>query len=166
MQPRLSSLFLAALVLFSTSCASIVSKSRYPVMVTSSPDRADIVVTDMDGEVVYQGVTPATMDLKAGSGYFKKAAYEITFYKEGYDPRTLPITYKLDGWYFGNLLFGGLIGLLIIDPATGAMYKIDSSYIAATLFQSVSATEREELKVYTLDEIPAEWADHLVPLAD
>jgi hypothetical protein len=136
-------------------------------MITSSPDRADIVITDKRGNTVYQGVTPATMNLKSGSGFFSKAAYEITFYKEGHDPRTLPITYTLDGWYFGNLLFGGLIGLLIVDPATGAMYKIKDSYVAATLFQSVSIAEKAEtLRVYTMEDIPAEWKEQLVRIGD
>ena len=31
---------------------------------------------------------------------------------------------EVDSWYFGNILFGGLIGMLIIDPATGAMWKL------------------------------------------
>ncbi len=31
---------------------------------------------------------------------------------------------SLSGWYIGNLLFGGIVGLLIVDPATGAMWKL------------------------------------------
>ena len=27
----------------------------------------------------------------------------------------------MNGWYIGNILFGGLIGFLIVDPLTGAM---------------------------------------------
>jgi hypothetical protein len=30
----------------------------------------------------------------------------------------------MDGWYIGNILFGGVIGFLIVDPATGAMWKL------------------------------------------
>lgn len=30
----------------------------------------------------------------------------------------------MNGWYIGNLLFGGIIGLLIVDPATGAMWTL------------------------------------------
>lgn len=33
----------------------------------------------------------------------------------------------MDGWYMGNLLFGGFIGFLIVDPATGAMWKLDDN---------------------------------------
>ena len=163
---RILSLALAGLLLFSSGCASIVSRSRYPVMITSSPDRANILVTDKRGRPVYQGVTPATLELKSGSGYFGKAEYYVAFQKEGYAERIIPIRYKLDGWYFGNLLFGGLLGLLIIDPATGAMYKLDSGFIAATLQESVATTDREELKVYALEDIPADWRAHLVELGE
>ena len=33
----------------------------------------------------------------------------------------------MDGWYIGHILFGGLIGFLIIDPATGSMWKLNES---------------------------------------
>ncbi|WP_174263189.1 CsgG/HfaB family protein [Citrifermentans bemidjiense] len=33
----------------------------------------------------------------------------------------------MNGWYWGNIVFGGVIGLLIVDPATGAMWKMDDT---------------------------------------
>lgn len=38
----------------------------------------------------------------------------------------------MDGWLFGNLLFGGLI-CVIVDAATGAMYKLTPNQMAAQL---------------------------------
>ena len=35
----------------------------------------------------------------------------------------------LNGWYIGNVVFGGLIGLLIVDPETGAMWRLDENPI-------------------------------------
>jgi hypothetical protein len=29
----------------------------------------------------------------------------------------------MSGWYCGKLLFGGLIGMLAVDPATGAIWN-------------------------------------------
>jgi hypothetical protein len=29
-------------------------------------------------------------------------------------------------WYFGNLVFGGLIGMVIVDPLTGATFDFPS----------------------------------------
>ena len=34
---------------------------------------------------------------------------------------------QLDEMYWGNCLIGGLIGMLLIDPATGAMYKLQEN---------------------------------------
>lgn len=30
---------------------------------------------------------------------------------------------SVDGWYFANILFGGLIGLLIVDPADRSSFE-------------------------------------------
>jgi hypothetical protein len=161
---RYSTLALAALILFSTSCASIVSKSSYPLTINTAPNDARVRIVDDSGMAVYLGNSPATVDLKAGSKYFKKASYSVYISKEGYDELIIPVNFKLDGWYFGNLIFGGLIGLLIVDPATGAMYKIETENISANLTQSVGSTQQQGLEVYAIDDIPAAWRDHLVEL--
>ena len=101
-------------------CASIVSKSEYPVAITSNPTGADFVVKRANGLPISSGVTPATITLGASDGYFKPAKYSVEFRRKGI-VQTVPLTAKVDGWYFGNLLFGGLIGLLIVDPASDAM---------------------------------------------
>lgn len=77
-----------------------------------------------EGQILFSGKTPISVDLNAGDGYFRSAQYVITFEKEGYQTAKRNIKSTIDGWYFGNILFGGFIGLLI-DPATGAMWKID-----------------------------------------
>lgn len=65
--------------------------------------------------------------MKAGAGYFKGEKYTITFKTKGKKSRekTIELNTTLDGWYVGgNLLFGGLLGYLVVDPLTGAMYKL------------------------------------------
>src|SRR5262245_46585117 len=115
---------IVGLITVSSSCASIVSKSRYPVTINSSPNGADVIVTNKRGEEVFKGRTPALVKLKSGGGFFTNAKYEIKLSKDGFTSKTVELKATLNGWYFGNLLFGGLIGLLIVDPATGAMYKL------------------------------------------
>ena len=112
------------IVLFLTGCASIISKSMYPVTVSSLPTGASIVVTDEDGKQIYKGVTPSTLTLEAGKAYFDSREYTVTFSKAGYEEQTAVIKPGIDGWYFGNILVGGLIGMLIVDPITGAMWKV------------------------------------------
>lgn len=161
---QLKFIVLASMLCLLTGCASIVSKSNYPIVVDSSPSEAIVTITDRAGAEVFKGETPATVTLAAGNGYFKKARYQVSFEKTGYETKTVPIECTLDGWYFGNILFGGLIGMLIVDPNTGAMYRLEKEYIKETLTPSSAAMQKEGLKVYTLANIPPVWKNHLVEL--
>ncbi|WP_449432319.1 hypothetical protein [Pseudomonas putida] len=129
-------LFFAALAILG-GCASIVSESTYPVAITSTPSGASYQITNEDGAVVRSGVTPDNVMLKAGSGYFDGETYKVTYQKDGYTGNTAVLNSGVDGWYWGNILFGGIIGMLIVDPISGAMF---------TLPQGASAS---------LDSIPA-----------
>jgi len=164
MKSKITSVLLIGIIFLFSSCASIVSKSSYPISINSTPSGAKIVITDKKGIEVYTGTTPATVKLEAGSGFFQKARYQVRFTKEGYDTKTVPVIFKLDGWYFGNLLIGGVIGMLIVDPATGAMYKLDTDFLNETLSKSTASIHKKELKIYNINEIPADWATHLVLL--
>lgn len=119
-------LLLAAVAAVSLSgCASIVSKSQYNVAVSSLPEGAAFVIKDKSGVKVHRGVTPQTVTLSSGAGYFQGATYTVDFTKEGHQPAVETLDSSLNGWYWGNIVFGGLIGLLAVDPATGAMWKLD-----------------------------------------
>ena len=81
---------------------------------------------------------------KVSSGYFKKAVYEITMDKTGYDKQTILLEGQVTGWYLGgNVLFGGLIGWFIVDPASGAMWRLEPSYVSATLSPNKTASVPE-----------------------
>ena len=156
----MTAIIMASVFLFS-SCASIVSKSTYPLSINSSPSNAKVSITDKKGKEIYLGNTPTTVKLKAGAGFFSKAEYQVKFSSPGYDDRILPITFKLDGWYFGNLLLGGVLGMLIIDPATGAMWKIETEFLNETLSKSTASID-PEMKIMNINEIPENWKTHLV----
>ena len=157
-------LFLIA-CLFLSSCASIVSKSRYPISINSTPSEAKITITDKKGIEVFTGNTPATVKLNAGAGFFSKARYQVKFEKNGYQAKTVPIDFKLDGWYFGNILVGGAIGMLIIDPATGAMFKLDTEFLNETLVPNEqSIVFAQGLNILDINELPASWKSHLIAL--
>jgi hypothetical protein len=147
-----------------SGCASIVSKSSYPVSINSTPSGANITVKDKKGRDVYSGNTPANFKLPAGAGFFSKASYTVTFGMDGYDTRTVPIDFKLDGWYIGNIIFGGLIGFLIVDPATGAMWKLDTEFVNETLSKTSASIDEPSLKVFGYNDIPDSWRDKLVKI--
>lgn len=119
-----ATLLAASIALLATGCASIFSEQTYPVHITSEPPRASIEIRDEGGNVVYNGATPATVKLASSAGYFDGERYTVTFRKPGFDDEQFVIESGVDGWYWGNILIGGLLGMLIIDPATGAMFDL------------------------------------------
>ena len=111
-----------------SGCASIVSKSNWPVSVTSTPSGANFAISDNRGVEIQKGITPATIILPSSSGYFSGAKYHCAFEKDGFFKVSSSFSAHVNGWYAGNILFGGLIGLLIVDPATGSMWKLDDKH--------------------------------------
>ena len=105
-------------------CASIVSDSKPEVGIYSTPTAVKYEIVNSRGMVVARGVTPGRVLLESGRGYFKGEDYNVTFRKEGHQDSTVPLKTTVNGWYWGNILFGGLIGMRIVDPLTGAMYTL------------------------------------------
>jgi len=67
---------LAATVL--SGCASIVSDSVYPVLISSTPTGVRYEVIEQDsGRLVSAGVTPQTVMLGASDGFFARAEYTV-----------------------------------------------------------------------------------------
>lgn len=126
MQQLLTLTLMFILTAFGSGCASIVSHAQWPVTINSNPSGANVTIKDKDGVDMQRGTTPMTMTLASSRGYFSPAAYTFSFDKEGYLPATTSLSANMNGWYIGNLLFGGLIGFLIVDPATGAMWRLDN----------------------------------------
>ena len=144
-----------------TSCATVVSDSKYPVTISSEPQNAKITITDKSNRVVFVGNTPANVTLEAGDGFFSKATYTIKFEKDGYEPSIYTLTSSIDGWYWGNLLIGGVLGMVIIDPMTGAMWQLDPN-ISIELVQTQSNLS---LSVMDINDIPQEWKDSLIRIS-
>ncbi|MGA3265192.1 MAG: hypothetical protein ABSE16_00025 [Verrucomicrobiota bacterium] len=127
---KLIQIGLLASVLSLTGCASIVSKAKWPVSFKSDPPGAQLTISDENGKTVRQGVTPTTIKLASGNGYFKAQNYQVNMKLDGYKEDKGILQAGLNGWYFGNIGFGGLIGMLAVDPATGAMWRLPKEYSA------------------------------------
>jgi len=150
------------LTLFS-SCASIVSRSSWPLTVNTDPSGAKVEINDKKGITVYNGISPMTVKLKSGAGFFSKQSYSIKLSLAGYSEKIIPVECDLNGWYFGNIVFGGLIGILIVDPATGAMYRLDREYINETLSKT-TANNEQTLEIKNLNDISKDEKAHLVAI--
>lgn len=123
-----------------SGCASIVSGGPQTLAVMSSPSGANCEVIDVrTGNTLVKTTTPDTLTLRRDAGFFRAAKYRVRISRDGYLPHEAQLDAGLNGWYFGNLLFGGLPGLLLVDPATGAMWRIHEEQINAVLFEDSEA---------------------------
>lgn len=146
-----------------TGCATIVSKSDYPVSIQSAPENVAFTVVDANGSEIHTGTTPETVLLHAGAGFFQTASYTIQFRDGDTIVKEVELNAQLDGWYLGNVIFGGLIGMLIIDPASGAMFSLPESVTGE--LENVQMAEKEgSLKVMTIDEVPLQHLSKLQPI--
>lgn len=163
-----SKLLLGALIstLALSGCATIVGDRDETVTLNSSPSDANIVITDERGNEILSATTPTTTQLKKADGsYFGGKTYSVEISKEGYDSRTLTIESTPNGWYIaGNIVFGGLIGWLVVDPLTGAMYNLSPSEINASLNESVAKAEDggKVLNIVLLEDLPNHLQSELV----
>ena len=119
---------LTVVALLAVSCASIIHGTKQTVNFQSTPTGASVEV--FDGMGVSYGVcdTPCSLDLK------RKREYKVRIIKSGYAPAEMVIQRKGDGWVWGNIFFGGVIGL-IVDFTNGAAYKLDPTTLEVTLSQ-------------------------------
>lgn len=144
-------------------CASIVGESRYPVAISSAPPGASFEIADKNGVVMHSGNTPSTVMLKSGKGYFTGQTYTLRFKKEGYPDKTIELDSSLSGWYWGNILIGGLVGMLIVDPLTGAMYKLPE-FASADMGKPLADASIGTLTVALIDDLDPAQRERLVPI--
>ena len=95
----------------STGCATIVSGSDQAVQVDSVPENAVVTLNN-----VSVGNTPARFDLSR-----KNSTATVQLELPGYKSKEITLKRGTNGWVWGNILVGGLIGV-VVDISTGAMY--------------------------------------------
>ena len=105
-------LFLFLILVVCAGCATIISGSRQDVFFNSTPAGATVF-----NNGIPMGVTPLVASLP------RKNVHPISIQLPGFQPFNFMIRKTFNGWYLGNLIFGGLIGL-IVDPITGAIYNL------------------------------------------
>ncbi|BDG02692.1 hypothetical protein [Anaeromyxobacter oryzae] len=166
----------AAAALLASGCATIVKGGGpEPVSVRSQPSDADVKIYDaVTGIHIASGKTPVLVPLAKSTGFFLGSKYRVVIEKPGFEKREVLIDSHVSGWYIaGNIAFG-LLGWLIIDPATGAMWTLDEQVsvdlmpIAPPPPPSAQApAEKPVARLMTVDELREqhpELASHLVPV--
>lgn len=161
----LSIVLIGVLLLLLTGCASMYSTSEYPVNIDSYPPNMEIVVTDRKGDIAYRGPTPAVVDLDARGGYFKRESYTVTLYDAGKAVGQTEIDGSIDGWYFVNIFGPTIIGMLLIDPITGAMWTLDQE---VTVYRDVESSETKsssQPQIKSTEEVPEHRREGLITLS-
>jgi hypothetical protein len=155
-----------------SGCASIVDGGNKSLRINSDPPGAKLTVFNRDGQQVIFDVdgrpadfktTPTSISLRRGHGYFTGEKYKLVFELPGHYSGEAYIQTTLDGWYLGNLIFGGLIGILIVDPATGAMYTLSPRELTYNLISTNLNLSPAELKEAQLKANPVEPATYGKP---
>jgi len=145
-----------------SSCASIVSRPSRDVSIQSTPSGLSFSVINKRGETIYSGTTPQVVNLSARGGYFVPAKYTVQVSRSGKVVGTQQVTAGINGWYAGNIILGGLVGLLIVDPLTGAMYRMPATI--SVNGGSLAADAPRSLTVAGIDTLTPEQRASLVRL--
>jgi len=155
-------LLLAGLMVLSQGCATIVGKGKQSVDITSEPSGATVTIYNNKGNVVFEGTTPAKAKLKPGDGWFKGQDFKVEFRRAGYRECTAEIERTVGGWYIvGNFFFGGIIGWVVIDPLTGAMWTLHDLHMDMESAASSQETG-DALKIIAIDQVPKELRGRMV----
>jgi len=160
-----------------TGCATIVGSDSQSMSISSTPDKATIKIIDETGQQTFEGTAPATVTLAKSSGrYFGGKTYTVTVSKDGFTSEVFVINHHANGWYmFGNIMLGGIIGYVVVDPFHGGMYTLSPDSVEAVLSATTSApaaataTQKTGIKykdgalyVTLLQDVPADLRGHLV----
>jgi hypothetical protein len=123
----LSVVWFGALIALS-GCASIVSGRQADIAFDSVPSNAHVVIRDKAGRKVASLTTPGVVSVRRNRRFFMPARYTADIEAPGYLPARTPIRSTINPWVFGNVIIGGIPGL-VVDTATGAAWKPRESQI-------------------------------------
>lgn len=106
---------LASILVIVNGCASIFNGNASMLNIMTNPENATVTIKgSQSGEKIVQH-TPCNITLNKGSDYMVKIEFA------GYQSENIIIRREIAGWFWGNILLGGVIGM-VIDYATNNMW--------------------------------------------
>jgi hypothetical protein len=112
---------LGLIALGTSACATIMHGTTQEVGFSSSPTNGTVTV-----DKVPIGTTPVVAKLKRGNNHV------VAINLNGYAPYESTLTKGTSSWVWGNIIFGGFIGLGV-DALTGGLYNLTPVQIQAPL---------------------------------
>lgn len=107
---------LAAALMISTGCATIVNPSTQPVTIVSDPPAAAVIV-DSEG----MGSTPTDVLLSRGDS---EAAVRLQ--KDGFAPQVVRPRRSLSRWWIANLVVPALLSATLVPAGPGAAFPAEA----------------------------------------
>lgn len=114
-------LMVACVAAATVGCASIMHGTTQKIGISSSPTGAAVSINNKA-----LGSTPLFADLKRSEEHI------VTIELPGYEKTQLTLTKSVSGWVWGNIVFGGLIGLAV-DAISGGLYNLSPEQLNAEL---------------------------------
>lgn len=146
--------FVLVLTMLTTSgCASVMASGPRKIPIASQPAGAKVSIYNRSNELVTVQTTPFVAQLTPRHRYFRGQRYRIVFEMEGYETAEAQLNPRVGPWYLGNLLWG-LAGFLIVDPATGAMFRLEPDELDQVLTPLPSAATSTPTTDPTTDPTP------------
>ena len=121
-----------------TGCATIIHGTKQEVGISSAPSGASVMIDNND-----IGVTPVVSKLS------RKANHVVKIQMAGYQPFETTLTHSVSGWVWGNVAFGGLIGLAV-DAASGGIYKLTPEQIEGALQSGQASATKTADGIYVV----------------
>jgi hypothetical protein len=122
-------------------CASIMHGTSQDIGFQSTPTNARVSVDGLP-----MGKTPVVAKLS------RKDNHIVKMNLDGYQPFEATLTRSTSGWVWGNIVFGGLIGLAV-DAMSGGLYNLSPDQISGQLSQGVIPQGKPPTAMVTKDGI-------------
>lgn len=138
MMRMLANIGLAVLVTAASGCATLTKGTSQTVTVNTDPTGATCTLTRDAKPLAVINPTPGSMPIDKGMG-----AITIICKRPGYQDAAGTMTSEFQAMTFGNILFGGLIGIAV-DAASGAMHEYPAMVTITMIPEEFgSAAERD-----------------------
>ena len=113
----------APLLLLVAGCATLVSGPYDVVQVKTNPPDAVVTADGID-----RGTTPTQFALRRDQRHL------VAIDAPGYKHYEIPIQRGVNGWFFGNFVFGDYFPIgMLVDGLDGSIYSLDPNTISVNL---------------------------------
>ena len=118
---RALGMFVVSVMLSLTGCATIVKGNDQNLAITTDPEGASCSVQRKGMYIATVNPTPGSFRVDKSS-----AALDLKCTKQGYLNTETQIDSSFQGWFLGNLILGGIVGI-VVDASSGAMNQYQAT---------------------------------------